>query len=138
MLSGEIAPEDLALYARGVRWEMTLEQLSDSTYGFTAENTLMDGSIDQLDVKVRLLSNSKIVSNSEKLAVTTPVPTASPTPTARPVVTPPPTREPTAVPATVAPVQTEAPQKAGKLRQLADQLTASGKLGYAIGGLAPR
>lgn len=136
VLSGEIAPEDLALYARGVRWEMTLEQLSDSTYGFTAENTLMDGSIDQLDVKVRLLSNSKIVSNSEKLAVTTPVPTASPTPTARPVVTPPPTQEPTAVPATVAPVQTEAPQKAGKLRQLADQLSASGKLGYAIGGLA--
>ena len=144
IISGEVAPEDLALYVRGVRWDMNLERLSDGTYTFVATNTLMDGDITQLDVKVRLLSNSQVVSNSEKLTLSTPEPTASPSPTPRPEVTPPPTQAPTAVPATPEPTATPEPESKWQFisditdrgRQIADELSASGKLWYVVGGLA--
>lgn len=140
IVSGEVAPEDLALYVRGVRWDMALEPLSDGTYGFTAENNLMDGSISQLDVKVRLLSNSQVVSNAEKLTVSTPVPTATPSPTPRPVVTPPPTEAPTDVPETPEPSQTAAPEGGLQfinsaldgVRGFANDLSESGKLPIAV------
>jgi len=90
ILSGEVSPDDLGLYVNNVKWDMELEILSDGTYGFTASNVLADGNISQLDIKVRLQSNTKVVSNSEKLIVTTPVPTPTASPTPRPVVTPPP------------------------------------------------
>jgi len=107
--SGVVAADDLALYVNNVRWDMEVTENSDGTYGFTAQNTLADADIAQLDVRIRLQSNTKVVSNSEKLALTTPEPTPTPTPTPRPVVTPPPTPVPTPAPVTAAPVATEEP-----------------------------
>lgn len=103
IVSGEVSPDDLAVYINNVKWNMSLETLSDTTYGFTAVGQLSNSDITQLDVKVRLLSDSKVVSNAEKMTVTTPEPTATPAPTARVEVTPPPTEVPTPEPATPTP-----------------------------------
>lgn len=104
IVSGEVSPDDLAVYINNVKWDMkNLESLSDATYGFIAEGQLSSGDITQLDVKVRLLSDSHVVSNAEKMAVTTPEPTATPAPTKRVEATPPPTEVPTSEPATPTP-----------------------------------
>lgn len=90
--SGEIDPADLALYVNKVRWDMEVTPLSDGTYGFEAVNSLADGDVEQLEVRVRLQDQTQVASNQEMLAVTTPEPPATPVPTQRPGVTPPPTR----------------------------------------------
>ncbi len=140
ILSGVVAPEDLALYVNNIKWDMELEILSDGTYGFNAVNYLADPSITQLDVKIRLQSNTKIVSNSEKLAVATPVPTASPSPTPRPVVTPPPTAVPTTPPATPVVTATPVPVQTTfidtameKVMEFINPLIDNGKIWYLAG-----
>lgn len=97
--SGEVDPEDMALYVNSARWTMTLEPMGDGTYSFEAspDHELL-GDVNKLAVRVRLESNNQISSEQVTAAVVTPEPPATPAPTARPKVTPPPTAEPTAAP----------------------------------------
>jgi len=90
IVSGVVAADDLALYVDGVKWEMALTERSDGSFSFEAQNELFDTSVSQLDVKVRLLSNTRISTASEKLEIVVPTATPSPSPTPRTVPTPPP------------------------------------------------
>lgn len=109
IVSGQVAPEDLALYVNSARWNMTeLEEQGDGTYSFVAapEHELV-GNLTKLDVRVRLASNTQVSSDLVTVAVTTPEPPATPEPTARPVATPPPTPKATKAPQTQNDAETE-------------------------------
>ena len=108
--SGEVDPEDMALYVNSARWTMTLEPMGDGSYSFKAspEHELL-GDVNKLAVRVRLESNNQISSEQVTAAVVTPEPPATPAPTARPKVTPPPTAAPTTAPV----VDTEEEQASG-------------------------
>lgn len=113
-VSGQVEAEDLGLYVNNVRWDMDLEAVSEDAYTFEASNSIAGGDVSQMDVKVRLKSNTSIASNSEKMAVVTPEPSASPVPTRRPEVTPPPTAVPTLEPTPVALEETAASESGQK------------------------
>lgn len=108
-VEGAIDPEDLAFYVEGVRWsDLSVEPRDDGSYHFEARNTLIGGDIEQLEMRMKLLSDSKIGSNTLEVAAHTLEPVATPTPTPRPRVTPPPTEAATEAP------ETEPPEEAGE------------------------
>ena len=127
VLSGDVTPDQLALFVNSMQWEATFTPLSDGVYSFEAVSDAVDADVTQLDVKVRLSMDNTVSSNSEKLGLITP----------RVKVTVPPTMEPTAEPVTPPPAEEQTQEATGLLEKVTtkiESLRADGTLWYWVGG----